>query len=199
MKLDDLKIEWQNEVAPDKIEENLSSGLELLEKETIKLDKLIKRRDILEISTALLLLPFWMYALLNSAGYIHTLGLCILIIACIFIPYKLLKAKQIDTRKDTNMRAFLEIEKLKVEKQKELTKTLVSWYLAPILIGVIIAHIGVKVDQSGIPQITTDAILYYAVCIVLSIGIYLLNKRGVKKHIDPILEKLNHSLQEMED
>jgi len=95
MKLDDLKAGWKTEVTQVNETMDITQIIQSLEKETKKFDKHVKRRDILEISIALLLIPVWVWKLFYSASVIQSVGLLIAIVACVFIPYKLVKAKQV--------------------------------------------------------------------------------------------------------
>ena len=197
MKLDDLKKDWDNEVVQVTDTQNLSNVIESLEKETTKLDKSIKRRDYLEISIALLLIPVWTWKLFYAASLMQTIGLWIAIFACLLIPYKLLKAKQVDTTKDDSILSFLNTEKNKLEKQKTLLESVAIWYIAPLFTAIILITAGATVDASGIPQITEQLTIYYGCCVLLVVGIYFLNKRAVKKQLSPLLDNVNKRIQEL--
>ena len=136
MKLDDLKANWKTAIESDNSTQDLSPMIELLVKETSKVDKSIKRRDRLEISIALLLIPVWSWKLFYSASLVQTTGLWIAIVACLYIPYKLLKAKQINAPKDNSVMAFLQFEKIKIENQKKLLESIAVWYIAPLMVDI---------------------------------------------------------------
>ncbi len=197
MKFDDLKTGWKTEVEKTGKQQDLTRLVESLEKETKKLDKSIKRRDIMEISIALLLIPVWAWKLFSSASLLQTIGLWIAIVACIYIPYKLLKARQVESAKDDSLLAFLSVEKSKIEKQKELLETIAIWYLSPLMVAIILITAGGKVDDAGVPQISEQLMVYYLFCGVLYVGIYFLNKRAAKKKFAPLLDKVNQQIQEL--
>jgi hypothetical protein len=197
MKLDDLKKDWKSEVLQVTDKQNLSNVIESLVKETTKLDKSIKRRDYLEISIALLLIPVWAWKLFYTASLMQTIGLWIAIFACLLIPYKLLKAKQVGALKGDSVLAFLNTEKNKLEKQKSLLESVTVWYIAPLFTAIILITAGATVDASGIPQITQQLTIYYGCCVLLVVGIYFLNKRAVKKQLSPLLDNVNKRIQEL--
>ena len=197
MKFDDLKTGWKTEVEKTGKQQDLTHLVESLEKETKKLDKSIKRRDIMEISIALLLIPVWAWKLFSSASLLQTIGLWIAIVACIYIPYKLLKARQVESAKDDSLLAFLSVEKSKIEKQKELLETIAIWYLSPLMVAIVLITAGSKVDDAGVPQISEQLMVYYLFCGVLYVGIYFLNKRAAKKKFAPLLDKVNQQIQEL--
>ncbi len=197
MKFDDLKTGWKTEVEKTGKQQDLTRLVESLEKETKKLDKSIKRRDIMEISIALLLIPVWAWKLFYSASLLQTIGLWIAIVACIYIPYKLLKARQVESAKDDSLLAFLSVEKSKVEKQKELLETIAIWYLSPLMVAIVLITAGSKVDDAGVPQISEQLMVNYLFCGVLYVGIYFLNKRAAKKKFAPLLDRVNQQIQEL--
>jgi hypothetical protein len=199
MKLDDLKANWKTAIESDNSTQDLSPVIELLVKETSKVDKSIKRRDRLEISIALLLIPVWSWKLFYSASLVQTTGLWIAIVACLYIPYKLLKAKQINAPKDNSVMAFLQFEKIKIENQKKLLESVAVWYIAPLMVAIVLITAGATVDETGIPRITEQLAIYYGFCVMLVIGIYFLNKRAVKKQLLPLLDKIKQRISELND
>ena len=199
MKLDDLKANWKTAIESDNSTQDLSPMIELLVKETSKVDKSIKRRDRLEISIALLLIPVWSWKLFYSASLVQTTGLWIAIVACLYIPYKLLKAKQIHAPKDNSVMAFLQFEKIKIENQKKLLESVAVWYIAPLMVAIVLITAGATVDETGIPRITEQLAIYYGFCVMLVIGIYFLNKRAVKKQLLPLLDKIKQRISELND
>lgn len=198
MKLDDLKKDWQETIEKPSTTNDLTEVITMLEQQTTKIDKEIKRRDILEISIAVLLIPVWIYGLFNSAGTMQSTGLIIAILSCIYIPYRLLKAKKINAPKDTNIKAFLESEKQKLSQQKQLLESIVTWYIAPLTISIICITLGATVDASGVPHLNEQLITYYGFLGLLVVGAYLLNKRSAKKKFEPLLSKIEQRLSELE-
>lgn len=197
MKLDDLKTSWKKEIEQPENKQDLSDLVKSLRKETSKLDKSVKRRDFIEISIALMLIPVWIWQLFVVTSLMQTIALWILIIACIFIPYKMTKAKQVDAPKDNSVMAFLEVEKVKLESQKKLLESIAVWYISPLMLGIILFTAGATVDEAGIPQINEQLAIYYFFCALLSVGVYWLNKRGAKKQFTPLLDKVNQRIKEL--
>ena len=197
MKLDDLKQDWQETINTNAAPDNLTEVITMLEQQTTKLDKEIKRRDILEISIALLLIPVWIYGLVNSAGTLQSAGLIIAILSCIYIPYRLIKAKKVTSPKNANIKSFLENEKQKLSQQKQLIESVATWYIAPLTLSIILITLGATVDASGVPHLTTQLMTYYGFLTLLVVGIYLLNKRAAKKKIAPLLANIEQRLLEL--
>lgn len=199
MKLDDLKQDWQEIVDVPADNENLEKVIAMLEHETKKVDKEIKRRDILEITIALMLIPFWVFGLFYSAGIIQSIGLILAILNSIYIPYRLVSAKKINVSKESSIRSYLENEKQKISQQKSLLEGVVSWYIAPITVSIILITLGASVDASGIPQLSESLMIYYGFVIILIVAVYFLNKRAVTKKFTPLLSSIDKKLQELKE
>lgn len=199
MKLDDLKAEWQSEIATEENTQNLAATISLLAVQTSKLDKSIKRRDIAEIFVAVLLLPFWVYLLFNSASLLQSIGALVWIFCCIFIPYKLLTAKKITPLRNDSMIAFLEIEKEKVNKQKKLLETIFWWYILPCLVGIVLVYAGASVDESGLPIVNQTMLIYFSICGLMAVAVYFFNHYAANKKFQPLLDNINDRLKEMKE
>jgi len=197
MKLDDLKQDWQETIVKSSTTDGLTEVVAMLEKQTTKIDKEIKRRDTLETSISLLLIPVWIYGLFISTGALQSIGFIIAIIACIHIPYRLVKAKKITTPKDTSVKAFLKSEQQKLLQQKQLLESVVSWYIAPLTIAIVLITLGGTVDATGLPHLNDFLIKYYGLLTLLFVGVYLLNKRAVKKKFVPLLDNIEQRLSEL--
>lgn len=197
MKLDDLKQDWQQAVTTPANAENLTEVIAMLEQETIKTDKEIKRRDILEISIAILLIPAWIYGWINSVSAMQSVGYAVALAACVYIPYKLLNAKKIDALKDDSIKAFLELEQQKIKQQKQLLESIVWWYLAPLTTAIVLITLGATVDAAGIPHLNDYLTKYYGFLVLLVVGVYFLNKRAAKKKFGPLLDKIDQRLAEL--
>lgn len=197
MKLDDLKAGWKTEIETTESKQDLTQIIHALEKETYKIDKSVKRRDFLEISIALLLIPVWVWQLFVVTGLMQTIALWILIIACLFIPYKMNKAKKIEAAKDNSVLAYLGVEKIKLENQKKLLESIAVWYISPLMLGIVLFTAGATVDESGVPQVSGQLATYYIFCGLLSVGGYLLNRRAAGKQFSPLLDKVNQQINEL--
>jgi len=197
MKLDDLKQDWQKNIEQVSTSENLNEVINMLEKETTKIDKEIKRRDFLEISIAVLLIPVWILGLFISKGSIQTLGYIIAIASCIYIPYKLISAKKITAPKLSNIKTFLESEKQKIAQQKQLLESVVWWYIAPLTISIVLITLGGTVNETGLPSMNDHLFIYYGCLVLLIVGIYFLNKRAAKKKFGPLLTNIEQRLSEI--
>lgn len=197
MKLDDLKSGWKVEIAQKNKPVDLTDMVESLKKQTNKLDKSVKLRDWIEISIAFILIPVWSWKLFYSDSFLQSTGLWIAILACLFIPYKMIKAKQVDAPKNDSILGFLIREKIKLENQKKLLESIVVWYISPLMLAIVLITAGANVNSDGFPQINQSLAIYYVACALLSVGTYFLNKRAAQKQFSALLEKVNQRIAEL--
>ncbi|TGE83224.1 hypothetical protein C7Y70_11055 [Pseudoalteromonas sp. KS88] len=197
MKLDDLKQDWQQAIETESTPDNLTEVIDMIEQQTTKIDKEIKRRDFLEIGIAVFLIPVWIWGLLNSASTMQSIGLIIAIVACIYIPYRLISAKKVNAKKSDSVKDFLVQEKQKIQQQKQMLESVVWWYIAPLTVAILLITLGAKVNEQGIPQIALGMVWYYACVGLLVLGVYFLNKRAAKNKFAPLLKNIEQRLAEM--
>ncbi len=198
MQLDDLKLAWAEEVKILDNKPEISSAIDALEEETVKLDRDIKRRDVMESLIALCLVPFWIYRMFSYNSMIELTGLIILTLACLFIPYRLRKARHTLPNKLSSIKAFLTLEKQKIQSQMTLLGSVLSWYLAPLYIGIVLVSVGDRVDEAG-AVVITEMLTYYLIFVTIFFGlIWWANIHAVKKKFKPILDRIEKRLAELE-
>lgn len=197
MKLDDLKQDWQQAIETESTPDNLTEMINMIEQQTTKIDKEVKRRDFLEIGTAVIIIPFWIWGLLNSASTMQSIGFVIALAACIYVPYRLISAKKVDAKKSGSVKDFLVQEKQKIQQQKQMLESIVWWYIAPLTVAILLIALGGKVNEQGIPQISSSMYWYYASVGLLMVGVYFLNKRAAKNAFAPLLKNIEQRLAEM--
>lgn len=169
----------------------------MIEQQTTKIDKEVKRRDFLEIGTAVIIIPFWIWGLLNSASTMQSIGFVIALAACVYVPYRLISAKKVDAKKSGSVKEFLVQEKQKIQQQKQMLESIVWWYIAPLTVAILLITLGGKVNEQGIPQISSSMYWYYASVGLLMVGVYFLNKRAAKNKFAPLLKNIEQRLAEM--
>lgn len=198
MQLEDLKRDWQNTIQAESAPENLPEMIETIQQQTIKIDQEVKRRDFLEISIAVLLVPFWILGLFISVSSMQTVGYVIALAACAIIPYRLISAKRIEVRTSDSIKTFLLQEKQKLAQQKQILESIAWWYIGPIATAILLITLGANVDESGVPQIPEHMMWYYICLAILVIGVYALNRQAAHKKFGPLLDNVNTHLADIE-
>lgn len=197
MKLDDLKQDWQQTIKNESTPEKITEVINMIEQQTTKIDKEVKRRDFLEVGTSVILVPFWIWGLLNSASTMQSIGLVLAIAACMYIPYRLISAKKVEAKKSGSVKDFLIQEKQKIQQQKQMLESIAWWYLAPLTVAILLISLGANVNEQGIPKISPDMYWYYACVGLFMVGVYFLNKRAAKNKFGPLLKNIEQRLAEM--
>lgn len=197
MKLDDLKQDWQQAITTKSTPDDLTEVIDMIEQQTSKIDKEIKRRDFLEIGIALLLIPVWVLGLINSASTMQSIGCIIAIVACVYIPYRLTSAKKVDVKKSDSVKDFLIQEKQKIQQQKQMLESIVWWYIGPLTVAIVLITLGANVNESGVPQISGNMHWYYICVGLLMVGVYFLNKLAAKEKFGPLLKNIEQRLSEI--
>lgn len=198
MKLDDLKENWQQHVAPSSDTKEVMNMISELAEQASEVDKHVKRRDWIEISIALLLIPVWIYGAFNAVSHLQLIGFIVAIFACFYIPYKLVQAKKTVPPKDDSVVSFLLREQSKVKQQKRLLETVVWWYITPLTSAILLITLGASLNEQGTIVITDFLTIYYCLVVVLIIGAYFINKRAAKKKFAPLLEQIEKRLSELQ-
>lgn len=198
MKLDDLKQAWQEEVKVLENQPNIADAIDAIQSETQKLDRSIKFRDITESLIALALVPIWIYHMFSYGHLIELAGLVVLTLSCLYIPFKLHQARQPKANKLTSVKAFLQLEKTKVEAQVKLLGSVASWYLIPLFVGIVLVRLGANFDVDGHFVVDSMITHYLPLVVVFFALIYFANKHAVRKKFMPVLEKINQRLSELE-
>jgi hypothetical protein len=198
MNFDALKTEWKSKTENEYNHAELKLAIQQLQKETKKIDRSILVRDVLEISASVVLLLISCFGVLNSSSVIQSIGFIIWIFTCILVPYKLIKTKQKTELKIDCMKAYLTNEKIKLNRQKRNLETVAWWYILPCLLGIIFVSAGVNVSANGLPIIDQPLLIYLIGCIFGALVIYFLNRHAARQKFQPLIDKIDQRLSEME-
>lgn len=194
MKWESLQASWQS--ASGTVEEAKWKQLmqDAKDRER-KLHRTVRRRDILETSIALLLTPvfgFFAWSLLVKGMWVAALASAALVVCCLYIPWRLRQARKLqpDPEMSTDMLAYLRAERDATEAQVHLSKGILSWYLGPIGVAVILLYFGIQGWS-----LTT---LYYTLFVFGLFGvIYLLNQKAAARKIEPRIEQIDEQIREL--
>lgn len=197
MKLDDLKNDWNKKISTTDSKKQIKELCKMLEQKIDANNQQIKRRDSLEIGISLVLIPFWIVGLFLSVSTLQSIGFVAAILSCLYIPYKMMEAKKIDSPKDHSVREFLLCERQKLVKQKQMLETVHWWYLTPLGVSIALMSLGAKVTESGWPVFTNFNVTYLAIVVVVYVGIYFMNLSVAKKKFTPLIENIDNRLEEL--
>ncbi len=200
MKLNEMRQVWKDELVSETPMEE-QKMLNALKQESASLDKKIKRRDLIEIGTSVFLFLVWLWQAFIVPGLVAKAGLVILMGASIYIPWRLLQAREAEAPVDASLKTVLQHEIRKTRKQVELLGNVTRWYLAPPAIGMLVFFLGVVLLIPGeIPLwIRLSGFLVPAlVMLAVFAGVRWLNHRAVREHLEPRLRKLQAELARLD-
>ncbi len=162
-----------------------------------KFDKDIKRRNIREYTTAVIVfIAFTFFGVIAfyQNNYLLTLACTIISLGCVFIVYKLftaqvhISAKAVYTMSNKD---YLYYELEKVNEQIKLLKSVFWWYLLPILIGCILFFVA--------STFTTKALCMHIIfALIITYAIYYANQRTLETDLVPLKKDLEEQLANLE-
>lgn len=159
-----------------------------------KVESRIKTRDAREIIVAALLIPFFIFFFFKLDNLTARAGALVMVMYSILVIYKLRNVKKHKKPFDPlltikhqmiNIRTYL-------SEERALLDSVFYWYLLPPFIGILLFVIGLDIEKS-------KAIFYLGLTIILYFFIYRLNKKAVRERFNPLLQKIDTAIQELEE
>ena len=209
MNLDDAKALWSSDpdspnpdssnhesTDSDMSAETLSDSeiLRLVQTQSDAFDREIRRRDWIEsIAAAAAALFFGALAWLESSLLVTAGGLLI-VAGCVFIFWHLRRTRTQfaapESAEPVKQRLLRERDKL--DAQIRLLKSVLWWYILPLLIGLLLVTVG---DNGW----STFTFVYGSGAIALNVGIYIMNQRAVRNDLRPRRERLSELLDQVKE
>jgi FtsH-binding integral membrane protein len=199
MKLDDLKDAWKKEMTMKK---NMTD-FDRIRRDVDEFDRRAKVSWTLDLLACagiitVVILAWLVWLPTEELNLLFHLGMLAMVIACVFVGGKIIRARWVSTTDDWTLSAKIDIQIEKREKEAKLLNTVAYWYLSPLLIAVILSSYGGYAQRTGSYIPNVDLWIYWAVCLVLYIGIYFFNRHQVKTKVQPILDQLCALRRELE-
>jgi hypothetical protein len=186
-----LKQLWLNSNKEQKIEINSEKFMETLNQKVLNMDKLLKRRDRLEIFVAICMMPLFAWWLVTSHQLLARIGDAIIFGGCLLVILKLVSARRVNVKEEiaSATQHHLMVSLLRVQKQIKLLSNVLWWYFLPFFIGVVCLFYSYSITY-------TSKAVYTIIVAVLYGYIYSLNKRALKKHLKPLEGNIKKALDE---
>jgi hypothetical protein len=187
-----LKQLWLNSNQVRRIEINSEKLMETINQKVLHMDKIIKKRDGLEIFIAICMMPLFVWWLITSPQLLARIGVAIIAGACLLVILKLVSARRVCVREEiaSATQYHLMVSLLRVQKQIRLLSTVLWWYFLPFFIGVVCLFYSYSITF-------TSKAVYTIVVAALYGYIYYLNKRALKKHLKPLEGNIKKALYEL--
>ncbi len=196
MELDELKHIWKQQEIEDEMEYSQSELMVLINNKMLSLEKEIKSRDRLEIIACAMIVLFFGYILFTSSSMWTQIGSATLVLAGIFIAYKLksaqIKRKDESAQYDHSMQEHLSWELQQLRRQKKLLKNVAWWYIAPIVVGLLFFTMG---SEMGL----VIQVVYMGGVLAFSGFVWYLNQRTVKKKFEPLIKEIREAIKSLKE
>jgi Flp pilus assembly protein TadB len=199
MNLDDAKALWTSDHEPT--DETMSTRtlsdseiLRLVQEQSEAFDQKIRRRDLLESIAAVAVCLFFGWLAWDDPSPLVTAGSLIIIggSALIFGRLRWARMRSADAPTDQPVTQRLQHEREKTDAQIRLLESVLWWYIAPLLVGLLLVTVG----DNGWSAFT----FIYGTVVLLGAGwIYVLNQRAVRRSLRPRREKLTRLLNQVSE
>ena len=194
MTFDDLRSPWKDSngetMPPEKREELVARVCRRVE----RLGATILHRDVIETVAAAVVVFVFSSMCLTLDKLLAKVGSAIVVISACYIIYRLHRTRMDRERSslDASIRDFCNTEIERLDRQIQLLRSVLGWYISPILVGVNLVFIG----------ITGGGVVSIAYCIftlLLGWWIHSQNQKAVAKSLLPVREELAELLHELNE
>lgn len=199
MNLNEAQKLWssESETDPDPMSTHPLSDAEivqLVKEKADAFDRKIWRRDLLESIAAVAVFLFFGWLAWHDPSRLVTAGALIIMGGSALIYWHLRRARTrfADAPADQPVKQMLMQERAKVDAQIRLLESVLWWYIAPLLIGLLLVTVG---DNGW----STFTFVYGTIVVLGGAGIYVLNQRAVRRSLRPRREELTRLLDQVED
>ncbi len=206
MNWNDYEAVWKRQELPVGAAADLATLRQTFEVKRRKLAKTLFARDILEGSTGLLVSGvfayFWWH--MGKEGWPIALAIALILGVTGFFIRERIRTHRNRLGPDASLLAKLEAEIAELRHQRHLLLSIWSWYLAPcagaivIVVATVVRILIIKAPPGFLsalwenPAALAWIIFYVAIVVPLCFwGAWALNRRAVRKQIEPRLEELD--------
>lgn len=189
-----LKQLWLELCQTQKLEINTERLIESISQKVSNLEKMIRRRDQLEIFIAVLMMPIFGWWLITVPQVLAKIGAAIILTNCGLVIFRLIHARRINVKEDaaSAIKYNLMVALQRVQKQIGLLNTVLWWYLMPFFIGIICFYYASVIS-------VLSRVVYTIIVAALYGYIYYINKKVVKKKLKPMQDAIKKALSELSE
>lgn len=189
MSFEDIQNAWKHQAPVGRIKVERTTLMKLIKRDQKTLQKTLFRRDFLEVGTALILVPIWIW-LGQSEPWTWYLAIpgCLWIAGFLIID-RFLQRRKTSAESDP-LKKSIKGALAQVNHQIYLLKNVFWWYLLPLLLplSIYFTHTGWLSGDLG------TATIDIAFTCLLFFGIYKLNQRAIRKDLIPRRDELENFL-----
>ena len=198
MNLDDARALWSSDNEPtdtDMSTQSLSQSelLQQVKAQSAAFDRRVRQRDWTESVTAVAVSVFFGWLAWHDPSTLVTAGALLVVAgsALIFVRLRYARTRFADPPANEPVRQRLERERAKVDAQIRLLSSVLWWYIAPLLAGLLLMTVG----DNGWSAFT---FVYGTGAIAGAAAIYVMNQRAVARDLRPRRAKLSRLLDQLD-
>src|SRR5262245_45250688 len=193
MKFDDLAAVWQEQNDHSLSPEDREAMIARVCRRVERVGGTILRRDLIETVTAVVLIFVFGWMVISLDDLISRVGAGSLVLSLLLIIWKLHRTRTIQCPApiDAPVRDFCRIELDRLDRQIQLLRRVLWWYIAPIVAGANMVYIGT--NGLGI-----DSLFYVLFTVLLAWFIYALNMLAVATELIPLHDEVADVLSRLE-
>ena len=196
MTFDDLATAWKEQNDQPLSPEDREAMIIRVCRRVERLGGVVIRRDIIETIAAVFVIIFFArnFYVAPADYVVSKIGSGFLVCWAVFVIYKMHRTRTLQkpASLDAPVREFCRIELGRLDRQIQLLRSVLWWYIAPCIIGVNIVFVATA--GFGIASL-----VYCIATLLLAWGIYALNMRAVAKGLAPPRNELARLLNQLED
>jgi hypothetical protein len=180
----DMTTVWKNQPV-----ERIEISLEEIRRKAQKLEKGVWWRNLREYAASAIVIATFGYTFLVSPPILVRAGCGLLIAGTLFVVYTLHRRGASRTvLAELAFRTCVDFHRMELERQRDLLRSVWTWYLLPFVPGMIVFLLGLFRRTMQLPNapahagvIVTTFTLVAAGCALLFVGVGKLNQWGARK------------------
>jgi len=197
---DELKLLWQQQPLRDPAP-SPAQVMSAMQKQTTQLRGTLLARDVRELAACVFVgVVFGIYYFLERAP-VSRVGALITVAGVMFIAWKILYARRATpaAKPDATLVESLRAELHSVRTQSQLLRSVWSWYLLPLAVGVLVFVWGLQFGGSGFSfGVIVFKIVFTLFSLAYDVRIYRLNQRARAQQLLPVEAQLESLLRSVE-
>jgi hypothetical protein len=194
MTFDDLPSAWQKEIGKSMSPEDREAMIARVCRRVERIGGTVFRRDLIETIAAIFVIFSFGPMVIFLDSVVARIGAGFEVLWALFIIWKLHRTRTIQhpAPLDAPVRDFCRIELDRMNRQIQLRRSVLWWYIAPTFIGANLVFV-------GLAGLGVDSLVYFIVTLLFSWSLYALSMRAVAKDLVPPRDELAYLFSQLED
>lgn len=142
-----------------------------------------RTRDLIETTLAFLMLPLFVWLAFRIPYPVSKAGAVLVAAGCVVVPVRLRQARGYPVDPSLPVSVALEAARAHLQAQARLLRSVLWWYLVPLLGGVMLLFLGAPIGPLG-----------HAASVVVVVGsaavLHRANAGAARRHLDPLIVRL---------